>query len=142
MTDGTLSDWARHKPLHDAVLAEARHGRDWPFAVGDQVRVREAQGCESLRIYTDPGTVLTVYEVADGGRWLSLRGEDGHRHCGFGPSYFRIAGECGGHFPGYRNPDWRVRQVGAYFCLRCDEPMPEVTRVLLGDLLDKESGDG
>ena len=136
------SDWAKHKPLHDAVLADARHGREWPFAVGDQVRVRGDWGplvCD-LRIYTEkhPDAVLRVHEVAGGGRWLSLRDEDGHVYRGpagpqYGPSYFRIAEECGGHFPGYRNPGWPGRQEGAYYCLRCDVPMPDSTRALLGE---------
>ncbi len=136
------SGWARHKPLHDAVLGEARHGREWPFAPGDQVRTRGNWGplCCDLRIYADqhPDAVLTVHEVSAGGRWLSLRDEDGHVYAGpagpvYGPTYFRIAGECGDHFPGYCTPGWPASQEGAYFCLRCDEPMPDITRALLGE---------
>lgn len=139
------SGWAKHKALHGAVLAKARGGREWPFAVGDKVLARGNWGplCCDLRIYTDdhPYIPLTVHETCGDGRWLSLRNTDGRVYDGpsgpsYGPTYFRITGECGDHFPGYKNPGWPGRKVGAYYCLRCDVPMPVITRKLLGDLID------
>ena len=124
-----------------AELAALRHGREWPFAVGDQVRARGDWGSfvDLLQIYTDrsPDAVLTVHEVGSGGQWLSLRDEMGRVYDGansrpcYGPSYFRIAGECGDHFPGYRNLEWRTKPTGGeYACLRCDEIMPALTLML------------
>ena len=58
---------------------------------------------------------------------------DGRVYDGFGPTYFRISGECGHHFPGHQTPGWPTRREGAYFCERCDQPMPDITRALLGE---------
>ena len=77
----------------NAAVAEMRHGREWPFAIGDQVHARGNWGpvTDYIRIYTDahPDAVLTVHEVKNGGQWLSLRDENGRIYDAgaFGPCY-------------------------------------------------------
>lgn len=98
--------------------------RWWPFTPGDKVQTRGNWGplVDPLRTHSqkNPGAVYTVHDVADEGRWLSVRDEQGHVYEGmvgpaYGPTYFRIAGECGEHCRGFRD--------GAWLCLRCDMPM-------------------
>lgn len=115
-----------------AAVAGMRHGREYPFAEGDQVHARDDWGpaVDALRIYAGqhPGAVLTVREVTAGG-WLALQDETGRIYGGpdesrYGATYFQIAGDCIDHFPA-----WPARRGGTYACLRCDEVMPELTRL-------------
>lgn len=128
----TETDWLS---TYTAKLRELHGGRDWPFAVGDRVTARGNWGvlCCQLRAHADrdPGAVYTVCDVRGGGRWLALRDEDGTVYFGepwggIGPGYFRISGECGEHFPQYREG----RYPGIYECGRCDQVMPEITEIL------------
>jgi hypothetical protein len=109
-----------------ARLAPATDERIFPFAVGDRVTCRDNWGplCSALRVRAEknPGEQFTVHEVR-GGRWMSLRADDGRLYChdsvfgaSIGPTYFRIAGPCGTHYPAYSSAR------GGWVCARCDEP--------------------
>lgn len=131
------SNWERFRPLQAAGLAKARNGREYPFAVGDQVHALEDWGpaVDDLLTYAKqhPGAIFTVHEVTAGG-WISLEDETGRIYGGqdesrYGSSYFRIAGNCGAHFPAYRILNW-ANHEGAYACLRCGKKLPELTKLL------------
>lgn len=106
-------------------------GRHWPFAVGDRVQCRGNWGplCCDLRIHwgRHPDAVYVVHAVAAGGRWLSVRDEETgqvYEHGetlgpSIGGSYFRVAGDCGEHYPGWSTDE------GAWICSRCDRPAAE-----------------
>ena len=122
---------------YTAKMRELRGGREWPFTAGDCVTARGNWGvlCCGLRVHADqnPGAVYTITEVVDGGRWLSLRDADGKVYGpGYGTTYFRLAGECGNHWPQYREGDY----PGTYECGRCGQVMPEVTEILRREVPD------
>jgi hypothetical protein len=128
---GTGRDWLSR---YTAKMRELHGGRPGPFAVGDRVTCRGNWGplVDLLRIHSDrhPGYVYTIHEVKLGGSYYALRDDDGNVYFGgvggIGPCYFRIAGECGDHFPQYREGAYH----GVYACARCDQVMPEVTEIL------------
>ena len=96
----------------------------WPFQLGDKVTCRGNWGplVTDLRIHSqqNPGAVYEVCAAWAGGRWISLKDEQGRVYGaepgGYGHTYFRVAGDCGGHVPGHRDGGW--------LCLRCDDPTP------------------
>ena len=116
---------------YTAALADAQGHRECVFAPGEKVTCRGNWGplVGALRVYdgNHPGAVYTVHATQNGA--MSVRDRDGRVYGqeSYGPAYgwmyFRIAGECGDHFPAFRDH--------SYYCARCDEPTPmDVVEVL------------